>query len=225
MAIFMAENYLEAIGAQLKEKGYLDGQIMYNTFSALKANDMIWRYFINSYMLGKKPIAHEVLFWNSDPVNLTERMQKFLSIDLYRDNLLKTGALNMFGVPIDLKRITTPIYMVSMRKDHLVPWEATFDGRKLFSSCVRFVLGGSGHVAGTINPPSKHKYCYWINEKNEKTAQEWIDSAMELTGSWWKDWFEWIQPMMGDMVAPRYIKEFLRDAPGIYVNNKFEDSE
>lgn len=114
MAIFMAENYLDAINAQLHERGYLDGQIMFNTFSTLKANDMIWRYFVDSYMLGKKPIAHEILFWNSDPTNLTEAMQKFLSKDLYRDNLLKTGALKVLNVPLNLKLIDTPLYMISM---------------------------------------------------------------------------------------------------------------
>ncbi|MCR5224862.1 MAG: alpha/beta fold hydrolase [Alphaproteobacteria bacterium] len=220
MAIFMAENYLSAITSQMKEKGFLEGHVMYNTFSALKAKDMIWRYFINSYMLGKKPPAHEILFWNSDPTNLTESMQTFLAKDLYRDNLLKTGTLKMFGVPLDLTKITTPLYMVSMKKDHLVPWQATFDSLKLFHDNVRFVLGGSGHVAGVVNPPVKQKYCYWINDKITETAQEWLDTATEIAGSWWNDWFEWIKPMMGEMITPPVIKDFLRNAPGIYVNNK-----
>ncbi|MBQ7673417.1 MAG: alpha/beta fold hydrolase [Alphaproteobacteria bacterium] len=220
MAIFMAENYLDAINAQLKDRGYLDGQIMFNTFSALKANDMIWRYFVDSYMLGKKPIAHEILFWNSDPTNLTEAMQKFLSKDLYRDNLLKTGTLKILDVPLNLKLINTPIYMISMEKDHLVPWKATFDGMKLFNSNIRFVLGGSGHVAGSINPPQRNKYCYWVNEGTVETAAEWFETATKIAGSWWNDWLKWITPMMGEMVAPRQIANFLRDAPGIYVNNR-----
>ncbi|MBR1734162.1 MAG: alpha/beta fold hydrolase [Alphaproteobacteria bacterium] len=225
MAIFMAGNYLDAIDAQLKDRGYLDGQIMFNTFSSLKANDMIWRYFVDSYMLGKKPIAHEILFWNSDPTNLTESMQKFLSKELYRDNLLKTGTLEVLGVPINLKLITTPIYMISMEKDHLVPWKAAFDGMKLFNSSIRFVLGGSGHVAGAINPPQRNKYCYWVNEGTVETAADWFETATKIAGSWWNDWLEWLTPMMGKMIAPQPITNFLRDAPGIYVKNQIEDKK
>lgn len=222
MAIFMAENYLDAINAQLKERGYLDGQIMFNTFSALKSNDMIWRYFVDSYMLGKKPIAHEILFWNSDPTNLTEAMQKFLSKDLYRDNMLKTGKLEVLGVPLNLSLVQTPIYMISMQKDHLVPWKATFDGMKLFSSKIRFVLGGSGHVAGSINPPMRNKYCYWVNDKIVDDAEKWFETATKFVGSWWSDWLKWLTPMMGSMVAPRKIEHFIRNAPGIYVNDEVE---
>ncbi|MDR0678002.1 MAG: alpha/beta fold hydrolase [Holosporaceae bacterium] len=219
MAIFMAENYLEAINVQMKEKGFLDGSIMYNTFSALRAKDMIWRYFVDNYMLGKKPGPHEILFWNSDPTNLTRAMQTFLAKDLYKNNLLKTGTLKIFGVPINLKLIKTPIYMISTKKDHLVPWEATFDGIKLLGKNIKFVLGGSGHVAGIINAPIKNKYSYWINKKHVKTAQEWLDTATEITGSWWNDWLKWIKPMAGDMIDPFRIVNFIRDAPGIYVNN------
>ena len=170
-------------------------------------------------MLGEKPKAHEILFWNSDSTNLTKAMQTFLSHDLYRDNLLKTGTVKMFGVPIDLSLVKTPIYMISMKKDHLVPWKAAFDGMKLFNTNIRFVVGGSGHVAGVVNPPARNKYSYWVNDKVVETAQEWMDTAQEIQGSWWNDWFEWIQPMLGKMIIPPAIKEFLRDAPGLYVKN------
>ncbi|MDR0677521.1 MAG: alpha/beta fold hydrolase [Holosporaceae bacterium] len=220
MAIFMAENYLEAINAQLKESGILEGSVLYNTFSALKAKDMIWRYFINSYMLGKKPGPHEILFWNSDSTNLTEAMQTFLAKDLYKDNLLKTGNLKIFGVPINLKLIKTAIYMISTKKDHLVPWQATFDGIKLLNDKVRFVLGGSGHVAGVVNPPSRNKYCYWTNSQQTKTAQEWLETAVETAGSWWNDWFEWIKTISGTTIIPPQITNSIRNAPGIYVNNE-----
>jgi polyhydroxyalkanoate synthase len=218
MAIFMADNYLDAINAQLEEKGFLDGQIMFNTFSALKANDMIWRYFVNSYMLGEKPMPHEILFWNADPTNLTQAMQLFLARDLYRDNLLKTGTLKLGGIQLELHRISgIPIYMISTIKDHLVPWEAAFDGVKLFGDRVRFVLGGSGHVAGAINPPSKNKYCYWINNAEINDAETWMKNAQKFVGSWWTDWLDWIKPIVGELVAPRQITNSLRDAPGVYV--------
>lgn len=218
MAIFMAENYLDAIKVQMGEKGILDGRVMYNTFSALKANDMIWRYFINSYMLGKKPGPHGILYWNSDPTNLTEAMQLFLSRDLYRDNLLKTGTLKLFDVPISISDITTPIYMISMKKDHLVPWVAAFDGMKLFKKgIVKFVVGGSGHVAGVVNPPAKHKYCYWVNDTFAETAQEWFDAATEIAGSWWENWLSWLTPQLGEQIPARKIADSLYDAPGKYV--------
>ncbi|MDR0556076.1 MAG: alpha/beta fold hydrolase [Holosporaceae bacterium] len=219
MAIFMAENYLDAIKAQMGNSGILDGSVLYNTFSALKAKDMIWRYFVNSYMLGQKPVAHEILFWNSDPANLTSAMQTFLAHDLYRDNLLKTGTLKIFGVPIDLKLVKTPLYMISMIKDHLVPWRATFDSMKLFGDNMKFVLGGSGHVAGVINAPAKNKYCYWTNSENPPTAQQWFDTAFQSSGSWWNDWLGWIEPMSGSKIDAPRVAYAIRDAPGIYVNN------
>lgn len=193
---------------------------MFNTFSALKANDMVWRYFVDSYMLGKKPAAHEILFWNSDPINLTESMQSFLSQKLYRDNLLKAGTLKLFGVPLNLKLVKgIPLYMISTEKDHIVPWKAAYSGIKLFGDSVRFVLGGSGHVAGAINHPSRNKYCYWVNDKVKESAEEWFKTATKMVGSWWNDWIEWVKPMMGEMVDARKIGKFLRDAPGVYVSN------
>ncbi|MDR0753501.1 MAG: alpha/beta fold hydrolase [Holosporaceae bacterium] len=220
LAIFMAENYLEAINAKMRESGVLDGSVLFNTFSALRAKDMIWRYFIDSYMLGKKPTAHEILFWNSDPVNLTSAMQTFLATDLYRDNLLKTDQLKMFGVSVDLKLVQTPLYVISTKKDHLVPWRAAFDSMKLFNTNIRFVLGGSGHVAGVVNHPEKNKYCYWINSKNADTADEWFDTATKISGSWWSDWFQWIEQISGRRISALKIIDFIRDAPGIYVNNQ-----
>ena len=219
MSVFMSGNYLDVISAQMKEKGVLNSSVMYNTFSALKPKDMIWRYFINSYMLGKRPSAHEILFWNSDATNLTKAMQTFLSHDLYRDNLLKTGILKMGGVPLELWRINKPIYMISMIKDHLVPWQAAFDGKNLFNCPVKFVVGGSGHVAGVINHPNNKKYSYWINDKIVETAQDWINTAIEIQGSWWNDWIEWLKPMMGGMINAPQIEDFIGDAPGIYVKN------
>lgn len=223
LSIFMDDNYLKMIGANLKKDGLLEGQIMFNTFSVLKANDMIWRYLINNYMLGEKPAPHSILYWNSDSVNLTKNMQTFLSKSLYKDNLLKKKEISIFGVPVDIYKIKQPIYMVSMIKDHLVPWKATYDGVKLFNNVVRFVVGGSGHVAGVINPPSRKKYSYWTNENQPQTADDWFSEAVEHAGSWWIDWLEWVKSKSGDMVAARKIDEFLYEAPGKYVNNELED--
>ncbi|MDR1361876.1 MAG: alpha/beta fold hydrolase [Holosporaceae bacterium] len=219
LAIFMADNYLNAINVELEEKGYLDGQIMNNTFSVLKANDMIWRYVVNSYMLGERPLPHEILFWNADHTNLTQAMQTFLARDLYRDNLLKTGTLRLGGIPLDLGHISgIPIYMLATIKDHLVPWEAAFDGIKLFGDGVRFVLAGSGHVAGTINPPAKNKYCHWLNDTAACSSAEWLETAVKVSGSWWTEWINWIQSVGSDAGdAPSLEPLGNIPAPGSYV--------
>lgn len=217
LAIFMADIYLKAINVQSEEKGFLDGKVMFNTFSTLKANDMIWRYVRNSYMLGQKPPAHEILFWNADSTNITKAMEMFLARDLYKDNIIKEGKLSLFGAPIDMKRIKTPLYMIPMQKDHLVPWKAMYDSISMFDTAIRFVLGGSGHVAGIINPPARKKYCYWVNDEILKSADEWLDAAKKFNGSWWEDWISWLKPFMGEMIPKREIKKSIRPAPGIYV--------
>lgn len=219
LAIFMADIYLKAISAQSQEQGFLDGKVMFNTFSTLKANDMIWRYVRNSYMLGEKPPAHEILFWNSDSTNITNAMEMFLACDLYKNNIIKNGELKLFGVPLDMKLIKTPLYMIPMQKDHLVPWKAMYDSINMFNTKIRFVLGGSGHVAGIVNPPSRKKYCYWVNDKLPKSADEWFETAKQIGGSWWEDWINWLKPFMGAMVPKREIssKFVIRDAPGEYV--------
>ena len=226
LAAFMEDRYLKLADAQMKKMGYLDGKTIYNTFCVLKANDMIWRYMIESYMLGNKPPHHSTLFWNADSVNNTETMQTFLSKCLYRDNKLKKKELNMFGVPVDISKIKQPMYMVSTLKDHLVPWNIVFNGFKLLNTAVKFVVGGSGHVAGIINHPSKQKYNYWTNEKNAyDTAADWMSEAVEHANSWWTDWTDWLAKRSGDMIKARNIINSLYDAPGHYVLNEHPDCE
>jgi polyhydroxyalkanoate synthase len=223
LSVFMTKIFLETIHDHIENRGILDGHIMHNAFSALKSKDMIWRYVINSYMFGKKPPANPILFWNSDATNLTVSMQQFLSKDLYYDNRLIEGNVSICGVPINLECIKVPLYIVSFVKDHLVPWTSTFDSTKFFGGDIRFVLGGSGHVAGAINHPSKNKYCYWVNERKDNgasSAEEWEKTAEQFPGSWWNDWINWVAPKMGKQTKPRNISAWLRDAPGIYVNNE-----
>lgn len=222
LSIFITEQYLKSIDSQINKKGYLDGNILFNTFSMLKANDMVWRYVINSYMLGKKPPAHSILFWNADPMNITKSMQMFLSRVLYKDNILKNGKVKVNNIPINLKLIKKlPIYMVSMQKDHLVPWIATFDSVKVLNkNNIRFCLGGSGHVAGVVNHPSSNKYCYWVNENaaaKYESPEEWLADATKTQGSWWIDWMKWVKGVSGKEVKPQRIDEQLPSAPGQYV--------
>lgn len=225
LGLFMNENYLKTIGYNVTKNGFLDGQVLFNTMSILKANDMIWRYFVNSYMLGEKPAPHSILYWNADSQNITKSMLEFSANALYKNNIIKKKELSLFGVPIDLGNVKNSIYMISMVKDHLVPWKAAYDGMKLFKKVARFVVGGSGHVAGVINPPSRHKYSYWTNDARPSIADEWFKGAVEHAGSWWNDWFEWINSKSGEQVQPRKIKKYLCDAPGMYVKNKFDEDD
>lgn len=224
LTAFMNDSYLKLIDSQMKQLGFMEGRTMYNTFSALKANDMVWRYMINSYMLGNKPTQHSTLYWNADCTNLTQKMQTFLAKTLYRDNQLKEGNVTLFGIPVDISKIKQPVYMFSTVKDHLVPWKATFDGLKLFKSLVKFVVGGSGHVAGVINPPDQKKYNYWTNEKNDYTnSAQWMSDAVEHAGSWWLDWFDWMAKQSEEMIPARKIIDAMYDAPGKYVVNELPE--
>lgn len=223
LSIFIDEFYLKLIGNDLEREGLLRGEVMYNTFNALKANDMIWRYVVNRYMLGNTPTPHSILFWNADTMNITKNMQLFLSKSLYRDNVIKEKKFSFLGTNVDLKNIDVPIYMVSMLKDHLVPWKTTYDGLKLFKNVVRFVVGGSGHVAGVVNPPYRNKYSYWTNHNTTVSADNWLKNAIEHKGSWWNDLLEWLKPLSGDLIKSRQIKDYMYDAPGLYVTNQLSE--
>lgn len=221
LSAFMNDSYLKLIDSQMKQLGFMEGRTMYNTFSALKASDMVWRYMVESYMLGNKPKQHSTLYWNADSTNLTEKMQTFLAKTLYRDNMLKEKKVKLFGLPVDVSKISQPIYMFSTIKDHLVPWKAVYDGCKLMNSMVRFVVGGSGHVAGVINPPRNKKYNYWTNPKNDyANPAQWMSDAVEHAGSWWEDWLQWVKDKSEEMVPARHIQSSLYDAPGRYVLNE-----
>lgn len=226
LGAFINDSYLNLLDSHMKQLGFMEGKTMYNTFSVLKSSDMIWRYMINNYMLGNDSPHHSTLFWNADCTNLTEKMHHFLAKTLYRDNNLKKRGVNMFGTNIDLSKIHQPIYMISTVKDHLVPWKATFDSLKLLDTAVRFVVGGSGHVAGIVNHPDKKKYCYWVNEKQDyEDASAWMQDAIEHVGSWWEDWWKWLSKHSGEMIPARKIGNSLYDAPGMYVHNNIPNND
>ncbi len=202
--------------------GYLDGRNMAATFNMLRANDLLWNYVINNYLLGKQPPAFDLLYWNSDGTRVPAKIHSYLIREFFMANKLKEpGGLQLKGVSIDLGKITIPSYTVAALGDHIVPWDGTFLMRELLGGPVRFILTTGGHIAGIINPPAKKKREYWTNDDPTTVADEWLNGAEKHQGSWWVDWVPWLKKQSGRKVAPPAMGgpdyEPIMDAPGTYV--------
>ncbi len=223
LSAFMSEEYVLKIEKMMKKKGYLSGRTMARTFNMLRPSELIWSYVINNYYLGKSPIPLDFLYWNSDNTNMPESMHKNLLRLFYRKNILsRPGEFKVDQLGIDLSTIQTPIYMMSTKDDHIAPWKATYQGVRLMQNAnITFVLGGSGHVAGVINPPYKEKYGYWVNGDLSKDADGWESSAEAKQGSWWGDWHDWLSKLNPEKTSSREVgsKEhpIISAAPGLYV--------
>lgn len=205
--------------------GYLDGRNMAATFNMLRANDLLWNYVVNNYLLGKEPPAFDLLYWNSDGTRVPGRVHSFLVREFFLENkLMEPGGITAKGVGIDLSQITIPTYAVAANRDHIVPWRGAFQVRRLQGGPVRFILSGGGHIAGIINPPADKKRAYWVNEDDESDPDAWLAGATETEGSWWSDWFPWLAKRSGDQIEPPPMgnDEFspIMDAPGTYVLEK-----
>ena len=221
MKLFMDDEQLKLMDRQMAESGVLDGAHLQQTFSLLRANDLIWSFVINNYLLGKEPFPFDLLYWNDDSTNMPAAMHSFYLRKLYRDNLLiKAGGINMEKTPIDASKITTPAYFLSTREDHIAPWRATYAGTQLLNGPKRFTLAASGHIAGVVNPPNKNKYCYWSADKTPTKPDEWMANAKEHEGSWWPHWQDWIKDFANGKTKSRAIKSAIEAAPGSYVKKK-----
>src|SRR6266700_1236792 len=223
-SVFIDEPHVTYIEGQMMERGYLDSRSMATMFNMLRANDLIWSNVVNNYLLGKEPPAFDLLYWNADGTRMTRAAHSFYLRNTYlENNLVKPNKIVLKGVPIDLDQITQDIYAVGAEQDHIVPWKSAWRISQLASGKVRFVLGGSGHIAGVINPPSKGRG-YWMNDKPVKNADEWFAGATSYKGSWWIDWLEWLNARSGEQVpAPSVGNEKyppLEPAPGKYVLEK-----
>jgi polyhydroxyalkanoate synthase len=223
-SVFMDEPQVTYVEGQMMERGYLDSRGMATMFNMLRANDLIWSNVVNNYLLGKEPPAFDLLYWNADGTRMTRAAHSFYLRNTYlENNLIKPNKIVLKGVPIDLDQITQDIYAVGAEQDHIVPWKSAWRISQLASGKVRFVLGGSGHIAGVINPPSKGRG-YWMNDKPVKNADEWFAGATSYKGSWWIDWLEWLNARSGEQVpAPSVGNEKyppLEPAPGKYVLEK-----
>ncbi len=217
--LFLDDEQLEHLDKMMEERGFLEGKELQRTFALMRANDMIWSFVVNNYLMGKEPFPFDLLYWNDDCTNMPAAMHRFYLRNMYRDNKLpQKGGITIDGVKIDLSKIKTPCHFVSTREDHIAPWVATYAGTKLLGSKDKtFTLAASGHIAGVVNPPQKNKYCYWVNDKTPDTADEWLEEAQQFDGSWWPQWQKWIAPFAGEKVAARKIGKSIEDAPGSYV--------
>jgi polyhydroxyalkanoate synthase subunit PhaC len=223
-SVFMDEPQIEYIEGQMMQRGYLDSRSMAAMFNLLRANDLIWSNVVNNYLLGKEPPAFDLLYWNNDGTRMARAAHSFYLRNTYlENNLVKPNKLVLKGVPIDLRQIRQDIYAVGTEQDHIVPWQSAWRISQLVSGPVRFVLAGSGHIAGVISPPEKGRG-YWTNDKIAETADQWLEGAIQHPGSWWTDWVEWLSTRSGEQVpAPSVGSDAhppIVPAPGSYVFEK-----
>lgn len=224
LKMFIQDSQLKAID-QMTESGFLDGRVMAATFNILRGRDLIWNYVTNHYLLGDDYVAFDLLHWNGDTTNLPARWHRQYLRDLYRDNrLVIPDALSADAIPIDLTRIETPSYVQAGREDHIAPPDSVFRITRHLRGPVRFVLAGSGHIAGVVNPPSSGKYQYWINEDGSDDLESFAAGATEHPGSWWPDWIDWLKnqdsqtvPAKGKRKPGGKGDKAIEDAPGRYV--------
>ena len=222
LGVFIDEEQLSALEEKMNKRGYLDGSEMSATFNMLRANDLIWSFVVNNYLLGNDPFPFDLLYWNADSTRMPAKMHSFYLRNMYQANLLKEpGGITLSGVPIDLGKVKTPAYFLSTREDHIAPWKSTYRGTQLLGGKQRFVLAASGHIAGVVNPPEGGKYNHWINEALPADPDAWLAGATELAGSWWPDWHRWILAHGKAQIAARKPGDgkltVLEDAPGSYV--------
>ena len=221
---FVDDDQLKMV-AGLSPEGYLDGRYMAMTFNLLRGRDLIWNYVTNNYLLGKDYAPFDLLHWNGDTTNLPATWHMAYLTDLYRDNLLaQPGAMVVDGTPIDLTRVKTPAYIQAGREDHIAPADSVWKTTQIFTGPMRFVLAGSGHIAGVVNPPAQQKYQYWTNDAAVATLDDFVAGATETKGSWWPDWAAWLRARDDATVAAKRARvpgkgklPAITDAPGDYV--------
>ena len=226
LMVFVDEDRIKQLEAHMKEQGYLEASRMANTFNMLRSNDLIWPYIVNNYMRGKKPMPFDILYWNSDATRMPAGNHSFYLRNCYLDNKLSKGEMEIGGIKLDLKKVKVPVYNLATREDHIAPAKSVLFGSNFFGGPVKYVLAGSGHIAGVINPPSKPKYQYWTGEKpTGSSVDDWLKKATEHPGSWWPDWLKWLKSHDAkNTVAARKIGggklKPTEDAPGSYVKVK-----
>ena len=222
LGVFIDEEQLNALEDKMNKRGYLEGSEMASTFNMLRANDLIWSFVVNNYLMGNDPFPFDLLYWNADSTRMPAKMHSFYLRKMYQENLLaQPGGITLAGVPIDLGKIKVPAYFLSTREDHIAPWKSTYRGTQLLGGTKRFVLAASGHIAGVVNPPDGGKYNHWINEELPPDPEAWFAGATELAGSWWPDWQRWVLSHGKAQVAARVPGDgklaAIEDAPGSYV--------
>lgn len=225
LEVFIDEKQLKSLDELMAEKGYLDSSHMATTFNMLRANDLIWSFFVHNYLMGKEPYPFDLLYWNADSTRMPRELHRFYLQNMYQENrLAQPNGLELMETPIDLSKVRIPIYLQASVDDHIAPYTSVFKATSLYTGPVRFVLSGSGHIAGVINPPDAKKYFYRINEANPKDLGDWESGAKEMPGSWWPDWQAWSESNAGGTVPARHPEDgpydIIEEAPGSYVKTR-----
>ena len=229
LGVFLDEPTVDALEKKMAERGYLEGSEMASTFNMLRANDLIWSFVVNNYLMGKDPFPFDLLYWNSDSTRMPYAMHSFYLRNMYLGNKLQQpGGIEVAGVKIDISKVKTPCYFISTVEDHIAPWKSTYKGALLPSGPVKFVLGGSGHIAGIVNPPAANKYGYWTNDTLPETADDFLAGATQNPGSWWSDWQQWLLAQAnGEKKVPARKPgagslPVLEEAPGSFVKFRLD---
>lgn len=222
IAVFIDEQQIKKLEDEMKAKGYLAGKFMASSFNSLRANDLIWSFFIKNYLHGKNPVPFDILYWNADSTNMPATMHsQYLRWMYLHNDLVKPGKIRLNRTPIDVTQIEIPTFFLSTLRDHIAPWKTTYIGFQLMKGPKEFVLAGSGHIAGIINPPTPIKYNYHTNNNKAATPEEWEAGAQDNHGSWWPEWMRWLKTHSGRSInapeASRLPYAPLMDAPGRYV--------
>ena len=224
LLVFVDEEQISALEQSMYTTGYLEGTKMATAFNMLRSNELIWSYMVNNYLKGKQPTAFDLLYWNSDSTRMTAANHSFYLRKCYLDNALTTEQMILGGKPVHLDDVKIPVFSVAAKEDHIAPAKSVFYGMRFFGSEPTFILAGSGHIAGIVNPPAKHKYQFWTGGPAEGTLDEWMKTAKENPGSWWPYWLEWIKERDNVLVSAREPGGGklapICDAPGTYVKER-----
>ncbi|HWA03470.1 MAG TPA: class I poly(R)-hydroxyalkanoic acid synthase [Rhizomicrobium sp.] len=237
LQVFIDDEQLESMKQTMEAAGgVLEGRKMGTTFNMLRANDLIWSFVVSNYLLGKEPAPFDLLYWNSDTTRMPEATHLFYLREFYKNNALSQGKMSFGNVKLDLRKVKVPVYLQSAKEDHIAPFRSVYKSTRLFGGPVRFIIAGSGHIAGVINPPSAKKYQYWTNDAigmqpdgkvlgpYPAAVEEWQKGTAEHPGSWWPDWDAWLSRLSGGQVPARKPGDgklkVLGDAPGEYVKVK-----
>ncbi|OMG56236.1 class I poly(R)-hydroxyalkanoic acid synthase [Azonexus hydrophilus] len=233
LGVFLDEGAVAGLEKKMAERGFLEGSEMAGTFNMLRANDLIWSFVVNNYLMGKDPFPFDLLYWNSDSTRMPAAMHSFYLRNMYLANKLKEpGGITLGGVKIDLSKVKTPCYFISTIEDHIAPWKSTYMGARLPSGPTKFVLGGSGHIAGIVNPPVANKYGYWTNDATDgnlpESPEDFLAGATQNAGSWWTHWDKWVTSLPGGSakVPARQpdagALKVIEAAPGSYVKFRLD---
>ena len=233
LGVYVDESQVDALEKRMiKRGGYLEGSEMAGTFNMLRANDLIWSFYVHNYLLGKDPFPFDLLYWNSDATRMPMAMHLTYLREMYiRNKLVVPGAISLAGTAIDLSKVKTPTYFISTVEDHIAPWASTYIGTQTLGGQNKFVLGGSGHIAGIVNPPAANKYGYWTNPKQHAKAEDWLATATKHEGSWWNDWDKWIKSHNKEKAVPARVPgdalrggklKALEDAPGSFAKFRLD---